>query len=88
MRRNVLTAAEQELRDLIRSKLTDGMTPDQAADAVFELFHEVTDDWDAIDITGVPDLPGSRTLDQRWLATRVPRESRERYLAPDRSVSP
>lgn len=34
-----------ELRALIASRLADGMTADQAADAVFGLFWSVSDEW-------------------------------------------
>lgn len=80
--------AKQELRDLILSKLSAGQTPEQAADAVLELFYEVADDRQQFDISTYADRPGSRVLNQRTLVARIPRESVEQVEpAPDRSVA-
>jgi hypothetical protein len=79
-------AEREELRQLIRSKLTAGMTPDQATEAIVKLFYTVADDWDSVDISTVADGPGRRQLDQRWLVGRIPRNSVERVRVADRNV--
>lgn len=78
-----------ELAALIRSKLGDGMTADQATDAVMRLFWQVDDDWRANDITTYADLGrGVRSyLDNRFIVCTVPREGVRRdepYVEPVR----
>lgn len=81
------TPAKQELRDLIRSKLTDHMmTIEQATDAVMSLFWDAADDWQNIDITRFGDQ-GTRVMEQRWPVARIPRESKQRLTVPERSAS-
>lgn len=82
--------AKQELRDLIRAKLTDHMmTLEQATDAVMTLFYDAADEWESIEVTTMGELPARRYLDQRWLVARVPRESVDRVQqAPNREVTP
>ena len=82
-----MTTPAEELRDLIRSKLTDDMTADQAADTIAALFYRVEDDWESIDISTVADGPGGALLDQRWLVVRIPREARHRDRKADRAVN-
>ena len=90
-----MTPARKELRDLIAAKIDEKMRSERLddnfdgqdyAEAVLALFHDVADDWDSIDVSTLGDVPGSQTLEQRWLVARIPRESRERNLTPDRNV--
>ncbi|MGW9196068.1 hypothetical protein [Micromonospora chersina] len=90
-----MTPAKQELRDLIEAKMRARLNEmsieffgeDDLADSVMELFYEVADDWDSIDVSTMADGPGGKLLDQRWLVARVPREARHRDMVPDRTVT-
>ncbi|MEU8371202.1 hypothetical protein [Micromonospora tulbaghiae] len=82
-----MTPERQELRDLMRSRLTDGMTPDQAADALLDLFYFVEDDWTEIDVSTLGEERGSQVIAERALVARVRRESRTRSITPDRTVT-
>ncbi|HEY9413319.1 MAG TPA: hypothetical protein VIQ30_01045 [Pseudonocardia sp.] len=87
------TPARQELHNLIKDRIVRAQQrdndPERLAAAVMALVHEVTDDWEHIDISTLGEEPGSHFLDQRWLMVRVPRESQHRRLpTPDRTVAP
>jgi hypothetical protein len=77
---------KRELLNLIRSKLSDGMTPYEVVDAIARIFYEVGDDWEEIEVTTLGS-PDRELLDQRWLIARIPREAVQRTVRrPDRTV--
>ncbi len=76
-----------ELRELVRSKIRDDMTPDEAADAATSIFYGIDDEWERLDVSVLRHGPDTEFLDQRWLVCRVPRESRRVDRIPDRRIS-
>lgn len=82
------TLAKQELHALIRAKLTDGMTADQAADAVAALFYRVEDEWESFDVSTMQHGPGTEYLDQRKLVAEMHvNDTRQRNRIPNRAVT-
>jgi hypothetical protein len=82
-----MTVEKRELRDLIRSRIEDGATPDQIADRLAEMFFHVEDEWREYDVTGLGQLPGSQIHNERWLVARVHRETRRTSAPlPDRTA--
>lgn len=76
---------KRELRDLIRSRIEPGMSPDEVADRLAEMFLRVEDEWREYDITAMSQPPGSQIHNERWLVCRVHRETaRTSRPRPDR----
>jgi hypothetical protein len=69
-----MTEQQRELRNAIRSKIHPGMSADDAADAIAEMFFYVEDIWVEHDATTYGD-PSARIQTERWLAARVHRET-------------
>lgn len=70
-----MTEPKRELRDLIRSRITAGMSADEVADRIAEMFFGVEDEWREYDVTGMGQQPGSEIHNERWLVARVHRET-------------
>ena len=70
------TSPRDELRALVLSKIVQGLascsSPARWADTVMELFAQVGDEWDRIDVSTVSQGRGTSAIEQRWLVARVP----------------
>lgn len=83
-------AVRNELRARVLAKLSRVLTDDAAAlcaDALMELFYEIDEEWQRIEVTTVGES-GESFLDQRWITTRIPVGDAVPYTrTPNRSVS-